>query len=983
MADAKVIVSAENRLKQGLDDAKKDLLGFGDAAEAIGNKLKNALTVTAIVVGLEKLGKAAFDCFVEFGEGERRIKQLKIALDNNETSFNRATRLIDEMREMSLASKDEIEGLVAELAALGKSDEEIDKITRAAVNLSNVTGQDLNSAFTLINGTYSGTAGKLEKLIPELADLTKEQLAAGGAADIINGKFGEMSKQLAEDNIPQKIKNIQDSWGDLKENLGEAVAPLFNPILEGINQIITGWNKAAEAADLHYKVLRATSFTEKISLTQNLKQNAQERLRLWDQSNSATVERIQKNINSPYIDPSAKRAAQDALATLMAQRDAIVTEINTYAATITDLNKQWTQTPASLLNPRDLIKPVDLLGIPRGTTGGASTSGGGVSESAPSSLASDIPFTDSWARHYGAAYQSWFENRPETSLASDIPFTDSWTRSYEAAAKLWLEGIDDLAQLERAYSILGTPVYGQSGIVPPVLGAGGKSIAEQIAEIMAPELAAMEEEFRSRPPTYGESTVTQFGGRVFVPRSDFAEQIAEGIGKIDEYLSDAADALSPADSAWSKRYQAAYDAWDEQIQQIQLGAAYTTMLMDNFELGTQDTVDAFNAERENLRQIKEYWEQHPLTGADLERSQAMNVLGLRSTTQPLLTAIPALQRIETGLPTPPQWQPPMTQQEEAMGLAMNEKGAQYFIDQFNQKLLNPLDSFARHYTEAARQALTFTGGAVYGESGIVPSKLGAGGASIKDQIAAMQGGEGFFAWLKNSFDGTVQGLGISISGAFKSIKDTGLSGADILDGISSAFGGLLGAIQPLTQIIFSANPLFAALIPIVQAMVQTLQPVISSLLAPLMGILTIIGQTLGAVLAPVLKALSPIIELVGKAFVWLYNNVILPIANGLIWVFTAVQNAIAGVINAFTWLTGISVQYASYEDAKLQEIEYGDVVQAGANAAGATAAQSAQYRSQSITINIYQQSPVVGDNGMRQFAAMIRAEFEALAYYGT
>jgi len=381
--------------------------------------------------------------------------------------------------------------------------------------------------------------------------------------------------------------------------------------------------------------------------------------------------------------------------------------------------------------------------------------------------------------------------------------------------------------------------------------------------------------------------------------------------------------------------------------------------------------------------IKKYWQENPLSPTDLARSQAMNMLGIRSTTQPLLTAVPVLQRIETGLPKPQQWQPSMTQQEEAMSLAMNERGARYFADQFAIALESPMDAWSRHYTEAARQALTLTGGAVYGESGIVPSKLGAGGASVKDQIAAMQGREGFFAWLKNSFDGTLQGLGVSISDTFKSIKDTGLSGADILDGISSAFGGLLNAIQPLTQIIFSANPIMAALIPIVQAMVQTLQPVISGLLAPLMGILSIIGKVLGAVLAPVLKILSPIIELVGKAFVWLYNNVIRPIANALIWVFTAVQNAIAGVINAFTWLTGISVQYASYEDAKLQKIEYGDVVQAGANAAGATAAQSAQYRSQSITINIYQQSPVVGDNGMRQFAAMIRAEFEALAYYGT
>ena len=241
--------------------------------------------------------------------------------------------------------------------------------------------------------------------------------------------------------------------------------------------------------------------------------------------------------------------------------------------------------------------------------------------------------------------------------------------------------------------------------------------------------------------------------------------------------------------------------------------------------------------------------------------------------------------------------------------------------------------------------------------------------------------------LLESLVGSIKGVIITlpkISGQFyDNLMSSGLSMAGAIDGIMSALDPLANALQPILQIVLSANPLLDALIPIVQAMVQTLQPVISSLLAPLVGILAIIGQTLGAVLAPVLKALSPIIELVGKAFVWLYNNVIIPIANALIRVFTAVQNAIAAVINAFSWLTGISVQYASYEDAKLQKIEYGDVVQAGANAAGATAAQSAQYRSQSITINIYQQSPVVGDGGMRQFAAMIRTEFEALAYYGT
>ena len=35
-----------------------------------------------------------------------------------------------------------------------------------------------------------------------------------------------------------------------------------------------------------------------------------------------------------------------------------------------------------------------------------------------------------------------------------------------------------------------------------------------------------------------------------------------------------------------------------------------------------------------------------------------------------------------------------------------------------------------------------------------------------------------------------------------------------------------------------------------------------------------------------------------------------------------------------------------------------------------------------MTINIYQQSPVVGDGGMRAFAQMVRDEFAELDYYG-
>jgi hypothetical protein len=852
MADAKVIVSAENRLKQGLDDAKKDLLGFGDAAEAIGNKLKNALTVTAIAIGLEKLGKAAFDCFVEFGEGERRLKQLKIALDNNESSFNRATRLIDEMRGMSLASKDQIEGLVAELAALGKSDAEIDRITRAAVNLSNVTGQDLNTAFTLINGTYAGTAGKLEKLIPELADLTKEQLAAGGAADIINGKFGEMSKQLAEDNIPQKIKNIKDNWDDLKQNFGQAVAPIFNPILEGINQIIIGWNKAAEAADLHYKVLRATSYTSKIALYENIVQNTQERLRLWDQQNSATVERINRNIKQAKIvgDVSAQKDAEEALDILLASRQALVTELDTAKASITDLKKLWAQTPASLLNPQDKITTVPKLGT---VTAGASTSGGG---NGSGSVVPTPPYGNELTPEDFYFFQQWF---PQLGAEAQ--------KDRALLAALGVELVNFIAPLTQAEEL--SQIYGTSGIE---LAGGWAGLSSGVLDGVTQVIDA-----------YSNQLSNAFSGAIDAG--------------LNEYIPLILDRINNVSTNW---------------------LAFEESLLLNFA--------PWKTTAEQLSEI------YSTSGVDMVGG-------------------------ETGL---------------SRGVV---DGVTHVIDSYSDVLS---DAFAGAIDAEFIQPVTKelydlnTNWLTFAESFLVnyaPPK------TLAQELSDIYGASGV--------DMVGGGTGLAVSTAAGGVETPMLapiSGFDkLISAITPFADTLLGMITPLASIQSILNPMQT----ILQAAFSVLEPIINSVIAPLVGILAIIGQTLGAVLAPVLKALSPIIELVGKAFVWLYNNVIRPIANMLIWVFTAVQNAIAGVINAFTWLTGISVQYASYEDAKLQKIEYGDVVQAGANAAGATAAQSAQYRSQSITINIFQQSPVVGDGGMRQFAAMIRAEFEALAYYGT
>lgn len=238
--EAKLIITSENKAEAGIKSAVASIGNLDAAAKKAGEMLKNAFAATAIIAGLEKLGTAALDCVKEFGDMDRTMTQLRVALGGNEQSFGRLTRLIDDMAGKTLASKDEVEGLVAELASLGKSDADIERITEASVALSNVTGKDLNAAFTMINATFSGTAGKLDKLVPEVGDLTKEQLAAGDAVDLLNRKFGAISDSMAG-GITQQMNNLGKSWGDFKEAIGADLAPLFSPMISWIQQIADKW----------------------------------------------------------------------------------------------------------------------------------------------------------------------------------------------------------------------------------------------------------------------------------------------------------------------------------------------------------------------------------------------------------------------------------------------------------------------------------------------------------------------------------------------------------------------------------------------------------------------------------------------------------------------------------------------------------------------------------------------------------------------
>ena len=229
---AKVIIKGENNISSAVKSASNDLNALKGSVEKIGSVLKTAFSVTAIVTAIKGIGTAAKTVMTEdFGMAERAYRQLALAL-KDQSAYDSVVDNINRLAKVTLSGNDEIESMVAELAALGKSSDDINRISEAAVILSNITGRDLKSSMTTLLSSMNGTTTQLRRLGIDLDGVTKEALEQGAAIDILIEDYGEYSSALAEDSVNQSLKNISETWGDIKEKIGGVLTYNFGPWLK-------------------------------------------------------------------------------------------------------------------------------------------------------------------------------------------------------------------------------------------------------------------------------------------------------------------------------------------------------------------------------------------------------------------------------------------------------------------------------------------------------------------------------------------------------------------------------------------------------------------------------------------------------------------------------------------------------------------------------------------------------------------------------
>jgi phage-related protein len=226
----------------------------------------------------------------------------------------------------------------------------------------------------------------------------------------------------------------------------------------------------------------------------------------------------------------------------------------------------------------------------------------------------------------------------------------------------------------------------------------------------------------------------------------------------------------------------------------------------------------------------------------------------------------------------------------------------------------------------------------------------------------------------------------------------------VLNFVGTIMDGIRLVIEPLVNEIFKPFVLILeqvgfvigqALLPVLSLIKAVLLP-IGNLLLTIMNIISPI-VTVFAKIADILVSLNPVlavftaaIEILSEAFAWVYNTIIKPVVNAVLWIFTGVANAfikiwniVRDAVKKITFgLVDIGHQEKiNYDDIKLQEIpsasrQYATSEEEASSADAARTGGSASYTAaRDIYVNIFFQNSFVSGDA-REIAIMLRNEIQ-------
>lgn len=235
--------TADTALKKMSASAEKNKKSWAD----IGGMVSVASTAFSAVSGtIDTVVKTIGECTSAYREQEKAERALSVAIGNNPyVDGSAAVQIKDfayQLQQTSEISDQMALSMGTMLIASGKDAEQTMLILQTAADLAAGSTMEFEQAVEALNASFTGSAGELEDLAPELANLTEEQLRAGDAVDLLSKKFQGFAEQSAD--AGEQLKN---TFSTFKEEVGARFEAALTPVKNFFNELISGWNDALKA----------------------------------------------------------------------------------------------------------------------------------------------------------------------------------------------------------------------------------------------------------------------------------------------------------------------------------------------------------------------------------------------------------------------------------------------------------------------------------------------------------------------------------------------------------------------------------------------------------------------------------------------------------------------------------------------------------------------------------------------------------------
>ena len=235
-------------LKESQTTTEKVTANIKNQFASLGASIAGAFAVQSVI----NFGKAALNSFMEAERGERLLFN---AIGKNQKAFDGLIKQAEKLQNTTVFSDDQIIAAQSFLAAQGRTEAQIKKVIEAAVQLSTVTGQDLQTTITQLDATFEGNIGRLGKLDERFKGLTKTQLENGAAVDLIAEKYKGFAESELE-TTSGKLARLNNIWDNVKEKIGGAIVSLADYMAQNslLVQALTATDEQMSDAILKGKI---------------------------------------------------------------------------------------------------------------------------------------------------------------------------------------------------------------------------------------------------------------------------------------------------------------------------------------------------------------------------------------------------------------------------------------------------------------------------------------------------------------------------------------------------------------------------------------------------------------------------------------------------------------------------------------------------------------------------------------------------------